>query len=251
MRRLAFTYLILALGALPARAAEIKVLTAGAFKPVVLALAPAFERASGHTLVVENDTAGALAKRIGSGERFDVAVLSPALVDDLAGRGFVVPGTRADLARVGIGVAVRDGAALPDIGTLAAFKATLAAAPSIALIDPKSGGSSGIYLEKLFERLGIAGEIAPKAVLVQGGLVAERVARGEAALAIHQISEILPVKGVRLVGPLPPEVQNYTVYAAGIGAKAGDVEAARTFIAVLGGPQAAEVLAGKGMEPAR
>jgi molybdate transport system substrate-binding protein len=249
MRRLILLALVLL--ALPARAAEIRVLTAGAYKPVILALAPAFESESGHRLAVMNDTAGALAKRIAAGEGFDVAVLSPALVDEFAGRGLFAAGTRTDLARVGIGVAVREGAPAPDIGTVAAFKAAIEAAPSIALIDPKAGGSSGVYLAALFARLGLTEVVARKAVLVQGGLVAERVATGEAALGIHQISEILPVRGVRLVGPLPAEIQNETVYAAGIGARAADADAARALVRTLAGPQAAAVLAAKGMQPAR
>jgi len=234
----------------PAAAAEIKVLTAGAFKQVLLALVPDFERTSGNKVIVDNDTVGALTKRIEGGETFDLAVLTPAAVDALASKGKLVAGSRANLARVGVGVVVKEGAAKPDIGSVDAFKRALLAAKSIAYIDPAAGGSSGIYVAGLLDKLGIAAEIKPKAKLIPGGAVAEHVARGEAELGIHQISEILPVKGVTLVGPLPAEIQNYTVYAAGLGAQAKESDAARALIKALTGPAAAEVLKSKGMEPA-
>ncbi|HET7019545.1 MAG TPA: substrate-binding domain-containing protein [Xanthobacteraceae bacterium] len=234
----------------PAAAAEIKVLTAGAFKQVLVALLPDFERTSGHKVVVENDTVGALTKRIEGGETFDLAVLTPAAVDALASKGKLVPGSRANLARVGIGVVVKEGAPKPDIGSLAAFKQVLLAAKSVAYIDPAAGGSSGIYVAGLLDKLGIAAEVKPKAKLIPGGAVAEHVARGEAELGIHQISEILPVKGVTLVGPLPADIQNYTVYAAALGAQAKESDAAKALLKALSGPAAAEVLKSKGMEPA-
>ena len=234
----------------PAAAAEIKVLTAGAFKQVLLALVPDFERTSGHKVTVQNDTVGALTKRIEGGEGFDLAVLTPAAVDGLAGKGKLVAGSRANLARVGVGVVVKEGAPKPDIGSVAAFKQALLAAKSVAYIDPAAGGSSGIYVAGLLDRLGIAAEVKPKAKLIHGGAVAEHVARGEAELGIHQISEILPVKGVTLVGPLPAEIQNYTVYAAALGAQAKETDAAKALLKALSGPAAAEVLKSKGMEPA-
>ena len=234
----------------PAAAAEIKVLTAGAFKQVLVALLPDFERTSGHKVVVENDTVGALTKRIEGGETFDLAVLTPAAVDALASKGKLISGSRANLARVGIGVVVKEGAPKPDIGSLAAFKQVLLAAKSVAYIDPAAGGSSGIYVAGLLDKLGIAAEVKPKAKLIPGGAVAEHVARGEAELGIHQISEILPVKGVTLVGPLPADIQNYTVYAAALGAQAKESDAAKALLKALSGPAAAEVLKSKGMEPA-
>jgi molybdate transport system substrate-binding protein len=234
----------------PAAAAEIKVLTAGAFKQVLLALLPDFERTSGHKVVVENDTVGALTKRIEGGETFDLAILTPAAVDALTSKGKFVPGSRANLARVGIGVVVKEGAPKPDIGSLAAFRQALLSAKSVAYIDPAAGGSSGIYVAGLLDKLGIASEVKPKAKLIPGGAVAEHVARGEADLGIHQISEILPVKGVTLVGPLPADIQNYTVYAAALGAQAKESDPAKALLKALSGPAAAEVLKSKGMEPA-
>jgi len=233
-----------------AAAAEIKVLTAGAFKQVLLVLMPDFEKQTGHKVVLENDTVGALTKRIEGGEAFDLAVLTPAAVNDLSTKGKFVAGSRTNLGRVGVGVVVKEGAPKPDISSVDAFKKTLLAAKSVAYIDPAAGGSSGIYVAGLLDKLGIAADVKPKAKLIPGGAVAEHIARGEAEIGIHQISEILPVKGITLVGPLPADIQNYTVYAAGLGANGKESEAAKALLKTLSGPAAADVLKSKGMEPA-
>ena len=233
-----------------AAAAEIKVLTAGAFKQVLLVLVPDFEKQTGHKVVLENDTVGALTKRIEGGEAFDLAVLTPAAVNDLSTRGKFVAGSRTNLGRVGVGVVVKEGAPKPDISSVDAFKKTLLAAKSVAYIDPAAGGSSGIYVAGLLDKLGVAADVKPKAKLIPGGAVAEHIARGEAEIGIHQISEILPVKGITLVGPLPADIQNYTVYAAGLGANGKESEAAKALLKTLSGPAAADVLKSKGMEPA-
>lgn len=238
----------LALAAAGTWAAEVKVLTAGAFKPVVTALAPLFEQRTGHKLVIDNDTAGALAKRISGGEAFDVVVLTPAALDQLAKSGRIAAGTTQRLARVAIGVAVKQGAPAPDIRSVAAFKHALLEARAVATIDPVAGGSSGIYLWQWFEKEGLAAQLRPKAVLVPGGLVAARVVSGEADLAIHQISEILAVPGATLVGPLPAEIQNYTVYAGALSAHVRDVSASQALLALLAGSEAKAVLQAKGME---
>ena len=250
MTALAFAVVLLAVGApRGAACAEIKVLTAGAFKQVLLAMLPEFERQSGHKVIVDNDTVGALTKRIEAGEAFDLAVLTPTAVDNLSKKGKLVPGSGRNLARVGIGVVVKEGAPKPDIGSVDAFKKALLAASSIAYIDPAAGGSSGIYVAGLLERLGIAAEMKGKSRLISGGAVAEHVARGEAELGIHQISEILPVKGITLVGPLPAEIQSYTIYAAGVSINAKQADAAKDLLKALTGPSVAEVLRSKGMDP--
>lgn len=238
----------LMLTALPTSAAEIRVLTAGAFKPVVVALVPGFEQRTGHKVVVDNDTAGALTRRINGGEPFDVVVLTPAAIQQLAKAGKVMDAPPRRLARVAIGVAVKKGDKAPDISTVPAFQAALKAARKVAMIDPAAGGSSGIYLTQLFEKWGIGDAVKAKAVLVPGGLVAERLVNGEADLALHQISEILAVPGADLVGPIPAEVQNYTVYAGGLSANPRDRAAADAFLAELSGAIAAGVLKEKGME---
>jgi molybdate transport system substrate-binding protein len=231
------------------RAVELKLLTAGAFKATVLALVPEYEKASGNKVTVENDTVGALMKRIEAGESFDVVVMTPETVDKLTGEGKVISGSRTNLARVGVGVMVKAGANKPDISTVEAFKKALLEAKSVSFIDPASGGSSGIYMEKLIERLGVSDQVKPKEKLKQGGNVSDYVESGEAELGIQQISEILPHPGVALVGPLPKDVQNYTVYAAGISAGTQNRDAAKALIASLVGPSAQALFKSKGMEP--
>jgi len=241
-------FLLVAAFSQPTLAADIKVLTAGAMRGVLAELLPRFETDTGHKVSLDNATAGMLAQRIEAGEAFDVAVITPKAIDGLIGKGKIAPGSRVDVAKVGIGVAVKAGAPLPDIATVEGFKRTLLAARSVAYIDPKAGGSSGIYFDGLLDRLGIAGEIRQKAKLKQGGHVADLVAAGEAEVAVHQISEIVPVKGVVLVGPLPAEVQNFTTYTAAIGADAKDAAAAKALVERLAGPAAWPILKMKGME---
>jgi molybdate transport system substrate-binding protein len=233
-----------------AGAAEIKVLTTGAFKQVVVALIPEFERATGHKVVADNGTVGQLQKRVDGGESFDVLVLSPKGIDEYVKQGKIAPGSKANLAKVGVGVMVKAGAPKPDVSTVDAFKQTLLKAKSVAYIDPASGGSSGIYVAGLLDRLGIAAEIKPKARLKQGGHVSDLVVSGEAEMGIHQMSEIVSQSGVTLVGPLPKEIQNYTTYAVGLSGTAKERAAAEAFIKVLTGPSAAAVLKSKGMEGA-
>ena len=198
--------------------------------------------------MVDNDTAGALQKRIDGGEAFDLVVITPGVLERFAASNKVVPATKVNLARVAIGVMVRPGAKLPDISTVDAFKQALMDAKSVAYIDPASGGSSGIYLDKLFEKMGIADAIRAKAKLKRGGYVADLLVSGDAELGIHQISEIVPVKGVVLVGPLPAEIQNYTTYAGAVSATAKDAAAAKAFLDLLAGPAGAAVLREKGMD---
>jgi molybdate transport system substrate-binding protein len=241
---------LLMLAANNATAADIKVLTAGAYKQVILALQPDFEKQTGNKLIVDNGTTGQLVKRIEGGETFDVVVAPPKTIDELSQKGKVASGSRVLLARVGIGVVVKEGTPKPDISSVEAFRKALLNAKSVAYIDPASGGSSGIYLAGLFEKLGIANDLKPKAKLINGGYVAEHIAKGEAEIGIHQISEIVPVKGAILVGPLPDQIQHFTVYAAGLGANAQAKTAAAALIKTLSGPAAAPVLKLRGMAPA-
>jgi molybdate transport system substrate-binding protein len=242
--------IILAVGTGAATAAEIKVLTAGAYKQVVIALQPEFEKQTGHKLVVDNGTVGQLVKRIEGGEVFDVVVVSPGAAEGLVKTGKVVAGSSVNIARVGIGVMVKEGAPKPDVSSVDAFKKALLAAKSVAYVDPASGGSSGIYLAGLFEKMGIAADLKPKVKLINGGYVADHIAKGEAEIGIHQISEIVPVKGVTLVGPLPAEIQNFTTYAAGLSTGSKATDAAKAFINVLSGAPAQPVLKSRGMVPA-
>jgi molybdate transport system substrate-binding protein len=217
---------------------------------VVLAVQPAFEQQTGHKIVVDNDTVGALTRRIEGGEAFDVAVLTPNAVQDLAAKGKIDAGSRATLARVGVGVMVKAGAPKPDVSTVEAFKQALLAAKSVAYIDPASGGSSGIYFDGLLTKLGLAEQVKAKAKLKKGGYVADLIVSGEAELGVHQISEIVPHAAVTFVGPLPTEIQNYTVYAAGIASAAREKDAAAALVRFLAGPTGAAALKERGLEPA-
>lgn len=231
-----------------ATAAEIKVLTTGAFRQVVVALVPEFERETGHKVAVDNGTVGQLTKRVEGGEAFDVLVLSPRGLEEFVGKGKIVAGSPVKVAKVGVGVMVKAGAPKPDVSSVEAFKQALLKAQSVGYIDPASGGSSGIYVAGLLQRLGIAEQIGPKAKLKRGGHVSDLVVAGEAEIGIHQMSEIVGQAGVDLVGPLPAEIQNYTTYAVGLSPAARDADAGRAFIRLLGSPAAAAVLKAKGME---
>src|SRR5262249_15628036 len=216
-----------------------------------LAMVPEYEKQTGHKVTIENDTVGALVKRIEGGAAFDVVVVSPAAIDDLAKNGKVAADSRTNLAKVGVGVVVKEGAPRPDISSVDGFKRALIAAKSVAYIDPASGGSSGIFVDRLLDKLGVAGDVKPKAKLIPGGAVAEHIVKGEAEIGIHQISEILPVKGAVWVGPRPTEIQNYTIYAAGLAAASKEADAGKALIKLLAGPGAAAVLSAKGMQPAQ
>jgi molybdate transport system substrate-binding protein len=253
MRRIAFLFVAGLALVMPqiAKADDVTVASGGAFKSVLTALVAEFTKETGNTVRPEFQTVGQHLTLIRKGEEsFDVAILTPDAIDGLAKDGKVVAGSRTNLARTGVGVVVKAGAPLPNIATVEAFKQTLLAAKSVAYIDPAAGGSSGIYVAKLLEKLGIAAQVNAKAKLVHGGAVADHIADGEAEIGIHQISEILLVNGAVLVGPLPAEIQNYTVYAAGLAMAAKDKAAAQGLLKFLSGPNAAAILQAKGMEPA-
>jgi molybdate transport system substrate-binding protein len=233
----------------PVRAAELTVLTAGAFKSVVADLIPAFEASTGDKVILRGDTVGGLVRRINGGEAFDVVLMSPSGLSELMKAGKVAAGSEVRLAKVGVGVGVKAGSPAPDISTVAAFRAAMLGARAVAFIDPASGGSSGIYLARLFQTLGIADAMAPKSVLIKGGLAAEAVVDGRSDVVVQQISEIVAVPGITLVGPLPAEIQNETVYAGAVATGSAVADKARTLLSVLAGSAARAVLAGKGMTP--
>lgn len=248
-RLLAVMLMMLAMSVSSVDAAEIKVLTAGAMRAMVTELGAEFTRETGHTLALTSGTVGQLRDKLLAGEAADVVVMSDTAIDQLIGQGHLVRGSRVDIARTGIGVAVREGAPKPDIATPDAFKQALLSAKSIAYVDPASGATSGIYFASLLQRLGIADAVKSKTVLRQGGgYVAEIVARGEAELAVHQISEIIPVKGATLVGPLPRELQKVTVYSAALPARATTTEPAKAFVEFMTRPAFKARLAAAGLD---
>ncbi|MSP03514.1 MAG: ABC transporter substrate-binding protein [Acetobacteraceae bacterium] len=231
----------------PTFAADLAVVTTGALHHMVLDLVPAFEARTGDKVIVTNDTAGGVRARVERGEVFDVIILTVGGLETLTAKGKIVPGSAAPLAKSSIGLAVKDGAPQPDISTAEAFKSAMLAAPSIAWTDPASGGTTGIYLGKLFERMGIADAVRAKSVLVRGGLSAARILTGEATHALQPVSELLAVTGVTVAGKLPEELQGHTIYGAGIGAAAVHPGGAKAFLADLRGEAGTRSLTAHGM----
>jgi molybdate transport system substrate-binding protein len=232
----------------PAGAAEIKVLSAGAVKDIVTELAEAFRQETGHTVVLSTGTAGGIRQKVTAGDPSDVVIVSDTVLQQLAAAGLVVADSQVDLARTGIGVAVREGAPKPDISATETFKQAILGAKSIVYVDPASGATSGIYFAGVLQRLGIADAVKDKTVLWPGGFAAEAVAKGQADLCVHQISEILPVKGVTLVGPLPRDLQKITTYSAAVSARAATPATARAFIAFVTRPSFKPKFAASGLD---
>ena len=226
--------------------ADIRVLSTHAAMGVLNELGPKFERATGHRLSIGYDPAKAVKRQVENGAAFDVAIVTRPVFDDLAAQGKILLETRADIGRSGLGVAVRKGAPKPDIATTEAFKRALLAAKSVVR---STEGTSGIYFEKLLDRLGIAEAMRDKVKLGPSGRVAELVARGEADMAVQQIAELLPVTGAQYAGPFPPELQLYSEFAAGVASASKHREAAKAFIATLTTPEAIALFTAAGLEP--
>lgn len=224
----------------------IKVMCSNSMRGVMDALVPQFERASAHEVAITYDPAKRMLTRIRGGETGDLAIIGSGAIDELVKGGLIAPDIRV-LARSSIGMAVRDGAPKPDIGSVERFKEAVLAARSIAYtID----GASGMHFAELIERLGIADAVKAKAKRQPGGLVGELVARGEAEVAIQQISELQAVPGIEIVGPIPGPLQKTTVVSAGIFRGAKEPEAARALLAFLSTAEAGAVIRQKGLEPA-
>jgi molybdate transport system substrate-binding protein len=234
--------------AFPAAADNLKVLTGGAFKPVLMDMLPDFEKQTGHKVAVENDTAGALTRRIMSGEAFDIVILPLANLDQLSVEGKVIDDSMTPFGKVGVGVAVALSAPQPNIGSTEGLRRTLLDARSVAYIDPASGGTSGIYVARLFQQLGIASQMQPKSVLVRDGLAGQAVARGQAEIALQQASELRLVPSVKFAGLLPEAVQNWTVYTGALSPAARTKDAALTLMSALSDPGMEPMLKRRGLE---
>jgi molybdate transport system substrate-binding protein len=231
--------------------ANIKVMSAGAVKSMVAALAAEFERESGNKLDLNFGTAGSLRERIKNGEVADLVILSESAIAELAKLGIVVSSSVTDLGRTVTGVVIREGAAAPDISTPQAFKQALLNARSVAYTDPKAGGSGGIMFSALLEKLGIADEINKKAVLGKGGHdVATSIAEGRAELGTTFISEVLPVRGAKVIGPLPGELHTANTYTAAIHAGAAERDGAAALLRKLTDPTTRSRWTAAGLEPA-
>jgi molybdate transport system substrate-binding protein len=214
-------------------------------KEVVVELVPAFETTTGHKVATTWGGTEAITKRIGGGEPADVVLIAAPNIDKLIAEGRLA-GVRADVARSGIGVAIRAGLPKPDISSGEAVKNAVLAAKSVAY----SSGPSGFYVADLFKRMGIADRIRDKVTQTPSGIqVGEVVARGEADLGFQQVSELLHVKGIEYLGPLPPDIQHVTVFSAGLHSATSAPDAAKALVQFLTGPQAAPIIRKSGMAP--
>ncbi|MFO1219151.1 MAG: substrate-binding domain-containing protein [Burkholderiaceae bacterium] len=225
----------------------IRIISSMATRQVLAELIARFEQGSAQKVAVESVGGVDAAKRVRGGEVFDAIVLASNVIDELAREGHVLAGSRSDLVHSGVAVAVREGAPRPDIGSADAVRAAVLAARSISL----STGPSGVALTKLFERWGIADAIAPRMVQAPPGVpVGSLVADGKVELGFQQLSELMHLKGISVLGPLPPEIQITTTFSAGVGNRSTQPDAVRTLLAWLASPAAADIKLRHGMEPA-
>ena len=232
-----------------AQARELKVLTSVALTSVLDELAPVFEKTTGTKLKIDYNLIAAQRKRILEGESADVIILSRGAMQELQKLDKLAASDLVDVAGTPVSVAARAGVPKPDISTVDALKQTLLSARSIVYADPAKGGASGVYFARVLDRLGIAEQMQAKTILVPGAQAAEVVARGEAELGVAQGSEIVPVAGAQLVGPLPGEFASMTVFTAGIGAGSTLRAPASELITFLKGAEAAARFKAKGFEP--
>ena len=239
------SFMIVAAALLPG-AAEIKVLSTQATEQAYRELAPQFERASGHKVTTIFTGTLDVQKRIAAGESYDIILMAGPAIDDFIKAGKVVPGSRVDIARSGVGVAVKAGAPKPDIGSTEAVKKTLLAAKSIGY----STGPSGVYLTGLFQRLGVADAIKGKLKQTPTGVfVGNIVASGEAEIGFQQVSELAHFPGVDFVGPLPADIQEITVFSAGLQVGAKETEPAKAWLKFLTAPEHAAAFTSRGLTP--
>lgn len=241
--------LIAAMGT--ANAAEINAFISTAIKSVTDEILPPFERAHGHTIRALYAPPGALLRHFEAGEPADIFLTGSDAIDKLIGGGKVLP-DRTDLATTGIGICVRKGAPAPDVATPEAFKRALLAAASVAYVAPAGGSVTGPHIEAVFRRLGIAEPMAAKTKLAAGGpngRVSVLVSSGEAEIGLQQVSELLTNPGVEVIGMLPGDLQQITIYSAGITTSAKQADAARALIQALTAPSAAPIWKAKGLDP--
>ena len=229
-----------------ASAAEIKVLASGATKEAYLELVPQFEKASGHKVVTTWAGTVDIKKRIAAGEVFDLIVVAGPEIDAFIKQSKMAAGSRVDLMKSGVGAAVRAGAPKPDIGSAEALKKAVLAAKTVGY----STGPSGVYMESLFERMGISAQIKPKLKQTQPGvLIGTIIASGEAEIGFQQVSELIHVPGIDFIGPLSADVQKITVFSSGIHASAKEPDAAKALVKFITTPAAVPVIKKHGMEP--
>src|SRR5262245_652591 len=238
-------------GALPvtpafAQAERVTVLSSNGLRAVLQELAPQFEQATGNQVAISFSVAAELKKRIDGGEPFDLAILTPALIDDLIRQGKVVAGSRTPIARTGMALAVQRGASKPDVSSVDALKAVLLSARSIAFARE---GAGGLFFTALVDRLALGPNLRPKfKMFTTGDDVREAVARGDAEIGVMPLSEVLPAPAIEVLGLFPPAVQDYAVMVAGVSPHAAQSPAVRALIQFLMSPAATTVVTNKGME---
>ena len=229
-----------------ASAERITVLCSNGFKAVLQEVAPQFEKATKHEVAISYSVSAELRRRIEGGERFDVTILTPGLMDEMIKSGHIAAKSRAVLARSGMAIAIRRGAPKPDVRTVDALKASLLASKSIAFAKE---GSGGVYLMRLLKRLGLLEQMTPKFTpTTTGDEVSQTVSRGEAELGVLPLSEILPVPGVELAGTFPADIQDYSVMVGGVSASADQRTAVKALMAFLTSSGINHVIEKKGME---
>jgi molybdate transport system substrate-binding protein len=239
LRKTLWVALLPAMTSFASHAAELVVWSAGAVKPAVEEIFPEFQKQSGIRLQVQYAPVGVWMRRLAEGGQPDVLILSSDVIKEVESKGWSVPGSATPLGNVVVGVAVKQGAKLPDVSTPEALRSALLAAKSITYMDPQKG-TSGKHFAGVLEQLGIAEQVKSKTTLGDAGYVMEPVARGEIELGIQQITEILPVKGAVLVGPLPPSLQKTTTYVMAQGSRATDRQAVTALGQFLQSPAALE-----------
>jgi molybdate transport system substrate-binding protein len=227
------------------QAADLKLLEGNALNAVMEELGPQFEKATGNKIVATLGTSAQIKSKVESGEAFDAALLAKGTLEELTKAGKFAASPQAAIAKAGIGVAIRKGAPKPDLSSVEAFKQTMLNAKSIGFVDNTPTGAA---LKAIFAKLGIADQVNPKLkpLNIQAAVA---VTNGDVEIAMTQISEILPYPGAELAGPLPPDIQAYTTFSAGVSASAQNAEAAAALIKFLTAPPAAAVIKAKGMEP--
>jgi molybdate transport system substrate-binding protein len=230
-------------------AAEIKVLTSVAVSSALNQITPNFEQETGNKLDIGYSLIADIRKRLLEGETADVIILSRPVMDELDKQKKFASDSITNIAGTPVALAVRAGAPKPDISTVDALKSTLLGTKSIVYADPSKGGASGVYFAHVVDRLGIADQLRSKTILVPGAQAAELVAKGEAEIGVAQTSEIVPVTGAQVLGPLPGEYASTTLFAAGIGATTTVPEAAKSLVKFLTGPIAGSVFSAKGFQP--
>jgi len=238
--------LALAMSAASAQAVEITVLSGGAVKSAFTDAVKLYEKKSGNKVDATFAPAGDLRKKIAAGESADVLIVPRENLPEFDKAGALAAGTERELAGVAMGAAVRKGAPMPDISTPAALKRTLLEAKSLTYMDPTRGTSGKHFDESVLPALGIRDEVRKKAVLGEGGYIAEKVARGEVDIAFHQMTEMLPVAGVTVVGPLPKELNKVTVYAASVMKGAKHPAEAKALVDFLASPEGRKAFLDRG-----